>query len=89
MRINDERICSMLKQHNSRGLELLYDCYYRPLVLWADNFINNVPAAEDIVQDFFVRFWEKKLFERLTSANLKGYLFSSIRNLAIRLTLAR
>lgn len=85
MRVNDSSILHLLKKNDPRGLELLFKYYYRPLVLWADTFLNEIPTAEDLVQDYFVSFWEKKLYERISSDNLRSYLFVSIKNQCLKL----
>lgn len=84
MFIDDNSICRLLKDRDSRGLELLFKYYYRPLVLWADTFLNDIPASEDLVQEFFVSFWEKHSYERITSGNLRGYIFVSVRNQSLK-----
>lgn len=84
MFIDDNSICRLLRDRDSRGLELLFKYYYRPLVLWADTFLNDIPASEDLVQEFFVSFWEKHSYERITSGNLRGYLFVSVRNQSLK-----
>lgn len=84
MQVDDTRICNTLRGHDPRGMDLLFDHYYRPLVLWVDTFLNNIPASEDIVQDFFVLFWERRLYVRLTSNNLRAYFFTSVKNLALK-----
>lgn len=38
--------------------------------------------AEDIVQDFFIYFWEKKYYLKINQ-NLRYYLYLSVRNAAI------
>lgn len=53
MQLSEESICTLLKKRDPKGLECLFDQYYRPLVLWADTFLNNIQQAEDTVQDFF------------------------------------
>lgn len=62
----------------------MFQQYYRPLVLWADTFLKDMPAAEDIVQEFFVSFWEKRHYEKITSDNIRGYIFTSVRNAALK-----
>ena len=32
-------------------MEYLFTRYYKPLVLWAASFLNNIPQSEDLVQD--------------------------------------
>ncbi|MFR7878772.1 MAG: RNA polymerase sigma factor, partial [Butyricimonas paravirosa] len=62
----------------------LYDRFYDELVLWADTILNDMGEAEDLVQDFFVRLWEKKLNENLEGERVRSYLYVSVRNMAIR-----
>ena len=52
MQVDDKLICKLLVGHDDpRGMEVLFNSYYRPLVLWADSFLGDIPAAEDLVQD--------------------------------------
>jgi len=82
MRPIDQEICSLLKVRKNGGMELLFREYYKPLVVWATTFLHDTQRAEDIVQDFFVKLWEKP-YSALLPETLKSYLFTSIRNLAL------
>lgn len=84
MYIKDDQIFRLLKLDDTRGFNLLLDSYYKPLVLWADTFLNDIPASQDLVQDFFVTFWERKVYNRMSLINFKGYLFTSIKNAALK-----
>ena len=84
MHPNDEHICKLLRQDNSCGLKLMYDKYYRPMVLWANTFLSDLPVAEDVVQEFFVVFLAKKRYRQLISCNLKGYLFAAVKFAALK-----
>ncbi len=68
----------------SFSVDELYDRFYDELVLWADTILNDMGEAEDLVQDFFVRLWEKKLDEKLEGERVRSYLYVSVRNMAIR-----
>ena len=85
MQVDDKLICRFLGEHDHRGMEVLFEFYYRSLVLWADTFLSDIPAAEDVVQDFLVDFWEKRAYERITSGSIRGYLFAAVRNRALKL----
>ena len=52
--------------------------------LWADTILNDMEEAEDLVQDFFVRLWEKKLNENLEGERVRSYLYVAVRNMAVR-----
>ena len=63
-------------------MEYLFTRYYKPLVLWAASFLNNIPQSEDLVQDFFIRLWEKRTQTSLQATTFKSFLYTSVRNLA-------
>lgn len=83
MQITDATICLLIRKRERKGLEYLYREYYRPLVLWADTFLDDMGVAEDLVQEFFIRIWERRMLEGLRSDNLKGYLYAGVRNRAL------
>lgn len=82
MQIPDSTICSLLNQGEEKGMEYLFTRYYKPLVLWATSFLNNIPQSEDLVQDFFIRLWEKRTQTSLQATTFKSFLYTSVRNLA-------
>ena len=72
-----EDIFSLLQQGNKKGLELLFEQYYRPLVMYAMKFVVVPEEAEDVVQDIFIQFWERNKFKTIES-NLRSYLYQSV-----------
>ncbi|MDR2129996.1 MAG: sigma-70 family RNA polymerase sigma factor [Odoribacteraceae bacterium] len=85
MQNQDEEICRLLRQRDKKGLEKLFTVYYRPLVTWADTFLEDMNGAEDLVQEFFVRLWEKKITEHLVASTLQSYLFISVKNMSFNI----
>ena len=69
----------LLRTGSRKSYEAFFKKYYQDLFLWANSILKDSDAAEDIVQDFFVDFWEKKRFESVTT-NLQSYIFRSVRN---------
>jgi RNA polymerase sigma-70 factor (family 1) len=62
--------------------EELFKQYYAPLVAYACKFVSDLDIAREIVQDFFVRFYEKR--QSLTiDTSVKSYLFRSVYNCCI------
>ena len=60
MRCKDEQeILTLISCGNPDGLKSLFDLYYKPLCIFAMNFLDSFGESEDIVQDLFVKFWEK------------------------------
>lgn len=72
-------LTARIKGGDHEAFEILFRKYYKGLVVFADNFILDRDAAEEIVQSFFMKLWEKR--HRLDpSQPLKSYLFTSIKN---------
>jgi RNA polymerase sigma-70 factor (ECF subfamily) len=61
------------------SLEMLYRHFYKALVAFSTRMVGGVKAAEEIVQDTFVRTWQKRNTFQSTGT-LKAYLFNSVRN---------
>lgn len=80
---DNRKICDLLYARDMEGMKLLFKHYYTPLVLWANTFLNDLPAAEDLVQEFFVAVWEDKIYEKFHSYNLVSFLRLIIKNKAL------
>ena len=78
--ISDADILQRFKIDRKQGIQVLFRRYYRPLVLFADEFVHSLSTAEDIVQDFFIRLWTDDYLEKLLPPALSSYLFTSVRN---------
>lgn len=83
MNLSEEKVLfEKIKNNDVKAFEILFHLYYGYLCLYAQKIIKNEAASEEIVQDFFVRFWEKR--EQLTiESSLKNYLFRSVKNLCL------
>ena len=67
---------------NMDNFEALFKQYYAPLVVYANKFVSETDTAREIVQDFFVRLYEKR--QSLTvDTSLKSYLYRSVYNCCI------
>lgn len=67
------------------AMAAMFDTYYAPLVAFAVRMTGSQDAAEDVVQDVFVRIWELRHDWHVTS-RLAAYLCGSVRNGAMRET---
>ena len=77
--ISEKDLIVRLKEGDQTAFELLFHFYYPGLVIYASQFTADRAEAEEIVQEFFVRFWQKHQ-QILFSDSLKNYFFSSVRN---------
>ena len=80
-----DKILQLLKKGDRRGLELLFNHFYKPLVFYAMNFLAQQEEAEDAVQEVFIKFWEGKRFHAIKNS-LRPYLYQSVRNYCLVLT---
>jgi len=77
--ITEKELINRLIKGDQTAFELLFHAYYPGLVVYASQFTFDKDEAEEIVQDFFVRCWQKH--QSLQPAeSLKNYFFSSVKN---------
>lgn len=57
----------------------LFRKYYEPLFYFALRFVKDSQTAENIVQDVFVKLWEKRE-ERHIKSSVKSYLYTAVKN---------
>lgn len=53
---------------------------YRPLCLYATHYLGDIAAAEDVVQDCFVRLIEALRDDSLRVLDPRAYLYAAVRN---------
>lgn len=64
---------------NSAGFEELFTQYYGPLVVFACRYVDDIETAREIVQDFFVKYYEKYFMLTIESSQ-KAYLYRAVYN---------
>ena len=69
---------------NSHTLEKYFQWMYRPLCLYALNITESYEESEDIVQQIFVELLEKAVAGSLEVGDMKGYLYTVVRNRAVK-----
>jgi len=77
--IQEKNLIERLRGGDRTAFELLFQFYYPGLVIYATQFAVDRGQAEDIVQNMFVKLWEKRQRVQLVDS-LKSYLFTSVRN---------
>jgi RNA polymerase sigma-70 factor (ECF subfamily) len=77
--MEESDLIKRLKQGDEQAFEWLFKQHFRELCLYAEHFVKDEIAAEEIVEDFFCTFWDNCKTIVITSA-LKGYLFRSVHN---------
>lgn len=80
--LSDSDILALFREDAERAFRAVYDKYYLQLTVFTVRLTDSFELSEDIVQDFFVVFWEKRYFLNIGD-NLRGYLFRAVRNNAL------
>ena len=73
--INQDRLIN----GDEKEFKSLFDLLYVGMVQQATFYTNDFAVAEDVVQEIFVRLWEKR-GELKSVQNLEGYLLLSVKN---------
>lgn len=73
---------NVIHQWNDDSLEMLYSNFYKALVVFSVQIVSDISVAEEIVQDIFVRTWQKRNTYK-SVGTLKAYLYNSVRNKSI------
>lgn len=78
----DERLFEWIKEDDESAFEILFKKYFGRLCDYARTFVKSTEAAEEIVQEMFIRLWENRSTIQI-DASVKSYLFRSVHNSAI------
>jgi len=61
------------------GFEMLFKQHYEPLCIFVFGMVKDYDTSEEIVQELFVNFWEKRN-EIPDNISIKAYLYRAARN---------
>lgn len=78
--MEEKTLVISLRQGSNDAFTALYKCYWRQVYNFSRLYLNNKDAAEEVVQEVFVKVWESREFIR-ENENFKGLLFIITRNL--------
>jgi RNA polymerase sigma-70 factor (ECF subfamily) len=75
----DNELFLELKSGSGSAFESLFHKYYASLCLFSFHFLHDREAAEEAVQEVFMKIWLKRKQLNI-GASVKNYLFYSVRN---------
>lgn len=83
--MNDKELnlWSCIRNGDEESFRILFDRYYAFLCLLSNRYTHNMSLSRDVVQDLFVRLWEKRK-EIDIRTSLKAYLTQAVRFNSIR-----
>lgn len=80
--MTDSELVREIRKNNHLAFAMAYDKYHKPMYALAYKYTRYSFAAEDIVQQAFLKLWENRA--RLDPASgLGGYLFTISKNLTL------
>ncbi|MFA6819980.1 MAG: RNA polymerase sigma-70 factor [Bacteroidaceae bacterium] len=68
--------------HTKEGFEMLFKQHYEPLCGFVFGIVQDYDVSEDVIQELFVKFWEKRN-DIPEDISIKGYLYRAARNMAL------
>jgi RNA polymerase sigma-70 factor (ECF subfamily) len=76
---SDEQLMFRINNDDEQALEMLFRKYYPALVRFAKEIVKSKDQAEDMVQEVFVKIWDKR--KTITvNTQAKSYLFVAVKN---------
>ncbi|MEW4923872.1 RNA polymerase sigma-70 factor [Algibacter sp. 2305UL17-15] len=72
-------ILEEISKQNRVVFKKFFENHYKDLVIYANSYLFDKDASEDIVQEVFIYIWENADKLKIKSS-LKGYLFTMVRN---------
>lgn len=64
---------------DQKAYELLFKQHYNALVRFARDIVKDTDSAEDLVQEVFVKIWERKS-HIIVQTSIKAYLYTAVKN---------
>lgn len=77
--IGHKKLDDIFKNEPHRAFKILYLQYYVPLCLYVTRFTKSEVVSEEIVQETFMKFWERKEYKNVKE-NIVAYLYKIVRN---------
>jgi RNA polymerase sigma-70 factor (ECF subfamily) len=78
----DRARVSAIRGGDLEAFEFLFRAHYATLVAFAETFVDSRDVAEDLVEDLFVRLWERRT-DWHVEGQLTAYLRKAVRNAAL------
>ncbi|MDR1455433.1 MAG: RNA polymerase sigma-70 factor [Tannerella sp.] len=77
--LDECELIAALKLGNVQAFSLLFNTYYRDLVLFGGTYLPQQVACEDIVQSVFLKLWNERATLSI-GTSLKSYLLRAVQN---------
>lgn len=78
----EQKLLEQVKAGDESAFKKLFYLYGDKFYLWAFKLVQNTSAAEDLVQDFFIRYWEKREILSFTPS-FSAYAYKALYNASL------
>lgn len=75
---NEKYLLEEIKNGNDLAFQFLFQSYYPRLRGYAARFVDDQEAVRDIIQESFLKFWEKR--QLIEAISVSSLLFAMVRN---------
>lgn len=75
---DDRTLIREIKNGNNEAFEFLFNAYYSRLRRYAIRFVRDEEVVRDIIQESFLKFWEKRAL--IEAVSISALLFAMVRN---------
>ncbi|MDH7459939.1 sigma-70 family RNA polymerase sigma factor [Chitinophagaceae bacterium 26-R-25] len=72
-----------LKKGDVASFNKVFEIYWKPMYTAAFNRLGDEQIAQDIVQDLFIKIWDKRTTLQFNAETIENYLFKSVKNSVI------
>jgi len=80
---SENELFRQTKKGDVYAFEKLFKAYYRNLCFFAEHYVKEKAMAEEIVGNFFMNLWEKRITIEIKGP-VKSYFYSSVHNQCIK-----
>ena len=80
---NDLELLERIRKGDENAFEHFFRTYYKPLCQFSYKILKDTVVAEEIVQDIFYHFWEKRQSLELI-LSVKSYLYKAVHNNSLK-----
>lgn len=81
--MDDRELMRRIAQKDAEALEQVYDRYERAVYSFAFRIVNDAMAAEEVVQELFLRVWNNAERYDRSQGKLSTWMFTIARNIAV------
>lgn len=79
MSLREKELITGLQLGNKTTFDLLFRSYYSGLCSYANNYLKSTSLSEEIVQEVFIKLWEKHN-KIVIHTSIRAYLYQSVFN---------